>query len=52
MAACNPLAVTIALAAVATPFPVAAAFVLPAAPTLAHVVVFAAVLLVGGRDDA
>ena len=44
MAACNPAVVTLAIAAFGAPFPLAAAFVLPAAPNLAHVIVFAAAL--------
>ncbi len=43
-AACTPLTVTLALAALAAPFPLVAAFVVPAAPNLAHVVVFAAAI--------
>jgi hypothetical protein len=43
-AACNPLVVTIALAAASAPLPTAAAFVAPAAPNLAHVVVFMAAM--------
>jgi hypothetical protein len=50
MAACNPLLVALALAAAASPFPVAAGFVIPAAPNLAHIVVFAAARFVGCRD--
>ncbi len=48
-ACCNPLVVTVVLAALATPFPRLAGFVVPAAPNLAHVVVFAGALLTGGR---
>ena len=44
-AACNPLLATLVIAVVATPFPLAAAFVVPAAPNLAHVVVFATMLV-------
>ena len=46
MAWCNPCVATGAIAAFVTPFPTAAAFVVPAAPNLAHLVVFAAALLV------
>ena len=45
-AVCNPLVVTVVLAALASPFPQALAFIAPAAPNLAHIVVFAATLLV------
>jgi len=45
MALCNPLAATIALALATAPFPRVAAFVAPAAPNLAHVIVFGAALL-------
>jgi hypothetical protein len=47
---CNPLAATLAIAAVAAPVPIVAAFVVPAAPNLAHVVVFAAALAVTPVD--
>lgn len=46
MAACNPLVVTLAIAAASVPVPTAAAFVVPAAPNLAHVVVFTLALLI------
>ncbi len=45
MAACTPLVTTIVIAVLAAPLPLAAAFVVPAAPNLAHIVVFAAALL-------
>jgi hypothetical protein len=45
LAACTPLVATLVIAGLAAPFPLAAAFVVPAAPNLAHVVVFAAALL-------
>jgi hypothetical protein len=51
LAVCTPLVSTIAMTALAMPFPLAAAFVIPAAPNLAHVVLFAAVLVVGRRRD-
>jgi hypothetical protein len=43
-ALCNPLLVTATLAVLALPVPALAAFVVPAAPNLAHVIVFAAAL--------
>ena len=46
MALCNPLVATGVVAGVAAPFTTLAAFVVPAAPNLAHVVVFAAALVV------
>jgi uncharacterized protein DUF6796 len=48
-AACNPLVVTLVIAALAAPFPVGAGLVVPAAPNLAHVVVFALALRYSGR---
>lgn len=42
MAGCNPVLVTVVISALALPFPRVAAFLVPAAPNLAHVVVFAA----------
>jgi len=47
LALCNPLVVTFAIAAGAAPVPLLAAFAIPAAPNLAHVVVFA--VLLGSR---
>lgn len=44
-AACTPLAITIGIAAIAAPFSLGAAFVVPAAPNLAHVVVFLAAIV-------
>jgi hypothetical protein len=52
MAVCNPLVVTLAIAAASTPLPTAAAFVVPAAPNFAHVVVFLGALLMGDRRGA
>ena len=49
LAACTPLVSTIMMASGAAPFPLAAAFVVPAAPNFAHVVLFAAALI--GRHD-
>ena len=49
MALCNPFVATVAIVVLATPFPTLAGFVVPAAPNLAHVVVFAAALLVAVR---
>jgi len=49
-AACNPLLVMAAIAALAAPSRVLAGFVVPAAPNLAHVVVFTAALLMRGRS--
>jgi hypothetical protein len=42
LAACNPLVVTLAIAALGAPFALGRAFVVPAAPNLAHVVAFMA----------
>lgn len=50
-AAVNPLAVTVAIAMLAAPFSLVAAFVVPAAPNLAHVVVFAAALAWAGDGE-
>jgi hypothetical protein len=48
-AVCNPLLATLVIAMLAAPFPVTAAFIVPAAPNLAHVVVFATMLLILSR---
>lgn len=50
LAACTPLVSTIAMAALASPFPLAAGFVVPAAPNLAHVLLFAGALVVHRGD--
>lgn len=52
LAACAPAFVTIAIAAGATPLPRLAAFLVPAAPNLAHVVLFGAALAVAARRSA
>lgn len=46
MALCTPLLATVVIGALATPVPRVAAFVVPAAPNLAHVLVFGVALLV------
>jgi hypothetical protein len=46
MALCNPLVAAGIIAGLVAPFPTLAAFIVPAAPNLAHIVVFAAALLV------
>ncbi|MCC6850648.1 MAG: hypothetical protein IT294_19330 [Deltaproteobacteria bacterium] len=48
-ALCNPLLVALAIAVASLPFPRLAAFAIPAAPNLAHVVVFGVALAVCRR---
>jgi len=52
MAFCNPLAATGVIAGLAAPLPLLAALVVPAAPNLAHVVVFTVALVAADRHPS